>query len=70
MRRCRRQAQLFGRPFKLAPPSLQRLLPEAWRAASFRVTFLDAQMRVTRGDRGELRVFQKAIGLLPETTSS
>lgn len=52
---------------------MQRLLPPALRAASFRVSFVDADVRVTRGDRGELRVFQRAAplpggtaGLLPD----
>jgi PAP_fibrillin len=51
--------ELFGQPVKLTPPALQRLLPEGLRAASFRVTFLDDEMRVTRGDRSELRVFRR-----------
>lgn len=31
--------------------------PKNFRSASFDVTYLDASMRITRGDRGELRVY-------------
>ncbi|GBF92845.1 hypothetical protein Rsub_05464 [Raphidocelis subcapitata] len=49
---------LSGLP-QLAAPQLPDFLkpPRDWRAASFDVTFLDASMRVTRGDRGELRIY-------------
>jgi hypothetical protein len=39
--------------------------PRDWRAATFDVSFLDAGMRVTRGDRGELRVYLKDADLDP-----
>lgn len=35
-------------------PSIPHPIP---RSATFSVTFLDAQLRITRGDRGELRVY-------------
>jgi PAP_fibrillin len=54
---CSKPLDLGGRPLNLRPPSLQRLLPVAARSATFNVTFLDDAMRVTRGDRGELRVY-------------
>jgi len=43
----------------LAAPQPPEFLkpPRDWRAASFDVSFLDEGMRVTRGDRGELRVY-------------
>lgn len=31
--------------------------PKNFRSASFDVSYLDASMRITRGDRGELRVY-------------
>lgn len=31
--------------------------PKNLRSASFAVTYLDASMRITRGDRNELRIF-------------
>ncbi|EFN55841.1 hypothetical protein CHLNCDRAFT_145390 [Chlorella variabilis] len=39
------------------PESLQP--PKRLRSARFDVVYLDEQMRITRGDRGELRVFMK-----------
>jgi hypothetical protein len=38
-------------------------LPKRARSARFDVVYLDDDLRVTRGDRGELRVFVKG-GLL------
>ena len=40
------------------PESMQPSTANA-RGATFDVTFLDEKMRITRGDRGELRVFLK-----------
>jgi PAP_fibrillin len=54
---CRQPVELWGQALELRPPPLQRLLPEPARSALFTVTFLDEAMRVTRGDRGELRVY-------------
>jgi hypothetical protein len=31
--------------------------PKNFRSASFDVSYLDASMRITRGDRGELRIY-------------
>jgi hypothetical protein len=48
--------------------SLLQLVPEEARSSSFRITFLDREMRITRGDRGELRVYARddlALGALP-----
>ncbi|KAI8471388.1 MAG: hypothetical protein J3K34DRAFT_468317 [Monoraphidium minutum] len=44
---------------QIAAPQLPDFLkpPRDWRSASFDVTYLDRSMRVTRGDRGELRVY-------------
>ena len=47
----------MGFPLRFNPPALQRLLPRKMRSASFEVTALDRDVRVTRGDRGELRVY-------------
>lgn len=49
----------MGMPLKFDPPALQRLLPQDLRAATFDLTFLDKEVRITRGDRKELRVFVK-----------
>lgn len=47
----------------LALPSLPEALrpPRGMRAATFDVTYLDPDMRITRGDRGEVRVFLKGM---------
>jgi hypothetical protein len=46
----------------LAVPQLPENLrpPTDLRSAAFDVTFLDDDMRITRGDRGELRVYVRA----------
>ena len=56
---CSAPVTILGRHLKLEPPAIQRLLPADMRSATFRVTYLDADVRVTRGDRGELRVYAK-----------
>jgi len=40
-------------------PSLPDALkpPRFIRSATFEVTYLDAELRITRGDRGELRLY-------------
>jgi len=45
----------------LAPPQLPEQFrpPPALRSGSFATTFVDSEMRVSRGDRGELRIFVK-----------
>ncbi len=65
-------AQLLGADFlgalpKLELPSPPEFLrpPRDWRSATFEVSFLDGEMRVTRGDRGELRVYLKDSELEP-----
>jgi hypothetical protein len=65
-------AQLLGADFlralpKLEFPSPPEFLrpPRGWRSATFDVTFLDGEMRVTRGDRGELRVYLRDSDLEP-----
>jgi hypothetical protein len=57
-------AFLASRLPRLAAPSLPEPLrpPRGLRAATFSVTYEDAEMRVTRGDRGELRVFLREAG--------
>ncbi|EFJ46380.1 hypothetical protein VOLCADRAFT_105590 [Volvox carteri f. nagariensis] len=49
----------FAQLPRLAAPSLPEPLrpPKFLRSATFEVTFLDEMMRITRGDRGELRVY-------------
>jgi hypothetical protein len=44
---------------QLGVPELPDFLkpPKNLRSASFDVTYLDASMRITRGDRGELRLY-------------
>lgn len=37
------------------------------RSATFNVTYLDKSMRVTRGDRGELRIYLRDTPLQPGT---
>ena len=49
----------LGSAPRLYLPQIPNLLPRFLRSASFNVTFLDGVMRVTRGDRGELRIFLK-----------
>lgn len=56
--------RLLGLPFISGPPPFDLpQLPEAlrppkqFRSASFDVTYLDGRMRITRGDRGELRIY-------------
>jgi hypothetical protein len=56
---CRSNVKLFEKDVQFEPPALQRLLPADLRSATFRVTYLDENMRITRGDRGELRVYAK-----------
>lgn len=65
-------AQLQGSPLAtalppFAIPSLPEVLkpPRALRAATFQVTYLDDGLRVTRGDRGELRVYVRSDVTLP-----
>lgn len=55
----------LGWPLRVEPPALQRLLPEEPRSATFRVTVLTDTLRVTRGDRGELRVYVADPAALP-----
>jgi len=57
---------LEGLP-KLQVPELPEFLrpPADFRAATFTVTFLDDMMRITRGDRGELRIYLKDTDLDP-----
>jgi hypothetical protein len=51
---------LGGLPALRTPELPEALRPPAEaRSARFDVTFLDPELRVTRGDRGELRVFIK-----------
>ena len=53
---------LLSNALSFAVPQLPEALqpPRGLRSASFDVTFLDGDMRITRGDRGELRVYVKA----------
>lgn len=46
---------------RLSVPRLPEGLrpPQGLRAAKFTVVFLDESLRITRGDRGELRVYIK-----------
>jgi hypothetical protein len=37
--------------------------PEGLRGATFDVVVLDEEMRVTRGDRGEVRVFLRELNV-------
>lgn len=50
---------LLGRLPEFTLPQLPEPLKpsRAMRSSTFEVIYLDADMRVTRGDRGELRVF-------------
>ncbi|GLC59065.1 hypothetical protein PLESTB_001439700 [Pleodorina starrii] len=52
-------SDLFAQLPRLEAPSLPEPLrpPKFLRSATFEVTFLDETMRITRGDRGELRVY-------------
>ncbi|MEW5298892.1 MAG: hypothetical protein WDW36_001965 [Sanguina aurantia] len=69
-------AQFVGsRVFKDLPRfDVPQLLPEMFRPprsmrqATFEVTYLDESLRVTRGDRGELRLYTRVAGLdLPDS---
>ncbi len=53
---------VLGRLPELTLPQLpEPFRPQArMRSSSFEVIFLDAGLRITRGDRGELRVFTRA----------
>ena len=64
---CREPARVpgLGWPLRVDPPALQRLLPEEARSATFRVTVLTDTLRVTRGDRGEMRVYVADRAALP-----
>jgi len=57
-------AYLAGRLPPLALPQLPEALrpPRGLRAATFDVTHEDDEVRVTRGDRGELRIFLRESG--------
>lgn len=57
----------FQRLPQLQVPELPEFLrpPANLRAATFRVTFLDDSMRITRGDRGELRIYLRDEDLVP-----
>lgn len=55
----RAPATFLSRALVLRPPPLQRLLPQSVRSASFHITYLDDAIRITRGDRGELRVYRR-----------
>ncbi|GIL78003.1 hypothetical protein Vretifemale_7457 [Volvox reticuliferus] len=52
-------SDLFAQLPRLQAPSLPGPLrpPKFLRSANFDVTFLDETLRITRGDRGELRVY-------------
>jgi hypothetical protein len=54
----------MSKPFSLQPAPVQRLFPTAFRSASFAVTALDEDVRITRGDRGELRIYVSDPGAL------
>lgn len=56
------QGWLDGLP-RFTLPALPEWLqpPKTMRSARFDVCFLDEDMRITRGDRGELRVFMKGM---------
>jgi acetyl-CoA synthetase len=53
-----------ARPLALPNPvralGLEGMLPEALRGGAFDTPFLDEELRISRGDRGELRVFVRA----------
>lgn len=53
---------ILGRLPELTLPQLPAPFrpPARARSSSFEVLFLDAGLRITRGDRGELRVFTRA----------
>lgn len=55
-----------------SPPPATRLhycaLPSPCRSATFNVTYLDKLFRISRGDRGELRIYLKSSGLEPEAS--
>ncbi len=53
---------VLGRLPQITLPQLPEPLrpPARARSSSFDVAFLDGGVRVTRGDRGELRVFTRA----------
>jgi hypothetical protein len=55
---------LASRLPRVSAPQLPEALrpPRGLRAATFDVSYQDAEMRVTRGDRGELRVFLRDLG--------
>eukprot|EP00798_Chlamydomonas_sp_ICE-L_P032269 gene32269-16835_t len=60
-------SNLFAALPKLTLPELPEPLkpPKGLRAATFDVTYLDNMMRITRGDRGELRIFVKDSSMDP-----
>lgn len=57
---------LQGLP-ELGVPELPSFLkpPKTFRSATFDVSFLDSSMRITRGDRGELRIYLRDRPLNP-----
>jgi len=60
-------SSLFTSLPRLDFPSLPDVLkpPRFLRSAKFDVTFMDSMMRITRGDRGELRIYLKDYGMEP-----
>ena len=56
--------EFMGAPVRFEPPALQRMLPKEVRSATFQVTYLDQDMRITRGDRDELRVYVRDVSAL------
>eukprot|EP01025_Chloroclados_australasicus_P065506 TRINITY_DN8925_c0_g4_i3.p3 TRINITY_DN8925_c0_g4~~TRINITY_DN8925_c0_g4_i3.p3 ORF type:complete len:163 (+),score=15.49 TRINITY_DN8925_c0_g4_i3:167-655(+) len=54
-------AEFFGQQVNFNLPSIQRAFPEAFRSACFDVTYLDDNMRITRGDRDELRIYTEDL---------
>ncbi len=46
---------------ELSIPSVLNVLDDSFRSSSFDVVFLDRDLRITRGDRKEVRVFIREI---------
>lgn len=55
-----RGAHPLALPSPLRALGLEGAVPEGLRGGSFCTSFVDGQLRVSRGDRGELRVFLRA----------
>ncbi len=55
-----RGARPLALPSPLRALGIEAALPESLRGGAFETSFVDGECRVSRGDRGEVRVFVRA----------